>query len=83
VSPIPERQNTLITRATLATTDVWKKKRDDLKAKRNSLFEEYVKRPHDFRLASEIKPIDDEIAVCSEKMEQKKRSASRPRENQL
>jgi hypothetical protein len=55
--------------------DVWKKRRDDLKAKRNSLFEEFLKRPHDFQLASEIKPIDDEIAVCTERMNQGKRSA--------
>jgi hypothetical protein len=46
-----------------------------LKAKRNSLFAEYLKRPHDFHLASEIKPIDDEIAVCTEKMNREKRSA--------
>jgi hypothetical protein len=38
------------------------------------LFDEYLKRPHDFQLASEIKPIDDEIAVCTEKMNQEERS---------
>jgi hypothetical protein len=46
-----------------------------LKAKRNSLFQEYQTRPHDFRLALEIKPIDDEIAVCTEKLNQEQRSA--------
>ena len=65
---------TLITRTTLVATDDWKKKRDDLKVKRKSLFDEYLKRPHDFQLASEIKPIDDEIAVCTEKMNQEERS---------
>jgi hypothetical protein len=65
----------LITQDTLATTDVLRKKRDVLKAKRNSLFDEYLKRPHDFQLAAEIKRIDDEIAVCTEKMNLEKRSA--------
>jgi len=69
-SPSANRWNTLITRTTLVATDDWKKKRDDLKAKRNSLFDDYLKRPHDFQLASAIKPIDDEIAVCTEKMNQ-------------
>jgi hypothetical protein len=65
----------LITQATLALTDVLREKRDILKAKRNSLFDEYLKRPHDFQLAAEIKPIDDEIAVCTEKMGREKLGA--------
>jgi len=73
--PSPKRWNTLITRTTLVATDDWKKKGDDLKAKRNSLFDDYLKRPHDFQLASAIKPIDDEIAVCTEKLNQEQRSA--------
>ena len=56
---------------TLTTTDVWKKKRDDLKTKRNSLFEKYSRRPHDVHLALEIKTIDDEIAECTQKMDRK------------
>ena len=68
----PNRWNTLITRTTLVETDDWKKKRDDLKAKRNSLFNEYLKRPHDFQLASAIKPIDDEIAHCTYEMDQER-----------
>ena len=56
---------------TLTTTDVWKKKRDDLKTKRNSLFEKYSKHPHDVHLALEIKTIDDEIAECTQKMDRK------------
>jgi hypothetical protein len=58
----------------LATAGVWKKKREDLKIKRTSLFEEYSKHPHDLHLAREIKTIDDEIAECTHKMEQERRS---------
>jgi len=39
-----------------------KRKRDDLKAKRDLLFERYLKHPMDTRLAIEIKNIDDQIA---------------------
>jgi len=39
-----------------------KRKRDDLKAKRDLLFERYLKHPMDTRLAIEIKTIDDQIA---------------------
>ena len=52
----------------LAVAGVWKKKRDDLKAKRNSLFEKYAKHPEEFHLALEIKKIDDEIAEFTDKM---------------
>jgi hypothetical protein len=38
-----------------------KRKRDDLKAKRDLLFERYLKHPMDTRLAIEIKNIDDQI----------------------
>jgi len=58
----------------LATAGVWKKKREDLKIKRNSLFDEYSKHPHDLHLAVEIKTIDDEIAECTHKKEQERRS---------
>ncbi|PYU09890.1 MAG: hypothetical protein DMG37_22060 [Acidobacteria bacterium] len=67
---------------TLATTNVWKKKRDDLKTKRNSLFEKYSKHPHALHLALEIKLIDDEIAECTLKMEPKaQRPSSRRQQN--
>ena len=56
---------------TLTTTDVWKRKRDDLKTKRNSLFEKYSKHPHDVHLALEIKTIDYEIAEFTQKMDRK------------
>jgi len=58
----------------LATAGVWKKKREDLKNKRNSLFYEYSKHPYDLHLALEIKTIDDEIADRTQKMEQERRS---------
>ena len=67
---------------TLATTDVWKKKRDDLKTKRNSLFKKYSKHPYALHLALEIKIIDDEIAECTLKMEPKtQRPSSRRQQN--
>ena len=58
----------------LAVAGVWKKKRDDLKSKRNSLFEKYSKHPEEFHLALEIKKIDDEIADCTIHVEQERRS---------
>jgi len=54
----------------LPTTDVWKKKRDDLTAKRNALFKTYSQSPRDYSLAVEIKQIDDEIAECTDWMRQ-------------
>lgn len=51
----------------ITTADVLKKKRDDLKAKRDSLFQKYTKHPSDYRFALEIKTIDDEIAECVQK----------------
>ncbi len=58
----------------LAVAGVWKKKRDDLKSKRNSLFEKYARHPEDFHLAIEIKKIDDEIAECTQHVEHERRS---------
>ncbi|MGB8475158.1 MAG: hypothetical protein WCE61_13825 [Candidatus Acidiferrum sp.] len=58
----------------VVTAGVWKKKRDDLKAKRNSLFEKYAKHPEDFHLAPEIKKLDDEIADCTKLVEQERRA---------
>lgn len=52
---------------TVATPETLKKKRDALKAKRDSLFDEYTKHPNDYRFAREIKTIDDEIAECTQK----------------
>ena len=52
---------------TATTVNVWKEKRLALRKKRDSLFKEYTKRPHEYQLALEIKTIDDEIAECSQK----------------
>jgi signal transduction histidine kinase len=50
-----------------ASANIWKERRQVLKIKRDSLFGEYVKRPHDCHLALEIKRIDDEIAEGNQK----------------
>ena len=62
----------------LAVAGAWKKKRDDLKAKRNSLFERYAEHPEEFHLALEIKKIDDEIADCTQHVEHERRSERSP-----
>jgi len=62
----------------VATESVWKKKRADLKARRDFLFKEYTRHPHDVRLSLEIKRMDDEIVDCTHKMEEETRS-SRPK----
>ena len=56
---------------------VWKRKRDDLKTKRNALFETYTKDPQNFSLAREIKALDDEIADCNRHVEQERRAEQR------
>jgi hypothetical protein len=60
-----------------AVAGVWKKKRDDLKAKRNRLFEAYTKDPQNITLAREIKALDDEIADFSQHVEQERRAEQR------
>src|SRR6267143_1373912 len=63
----------------ITTADVLKKKRDDLKAKRDSLFQKYTKHPNDYHFALEIKTIDDEIAECVQKeQESSGRKVGRP-----
>ena len=57
-----------------ASTDHWKKKRDDLNVKRNTLFKKYSQNPNDHHLALEIKTIDDEFAECTDKMRDMKLS---------
>jgi hypothetical protein len=61
----------------VAAAGVWKKKRDDLKAKRNALFAVYTKDPQNFHLAREIKDLDDEIADCTQHVEQERRTEQR------
>ena len=55
---------------TVTTASAWKEKCMALRKKRDSLFKEYTKRPHEYQLALEIKTIDDEIAECNEKEQQ-------------
>ncbi len=61
----------------VATAGVWKKKRDDLKTKRNSLFAAYTRDPQNISLAREIKALDDEIADCTQHVEQERRAEQR------
>lgn len=61
----------------VAVAGVWKKKRDSLKLKRSSLFEVYTKDPQNINLAREIKDLDDEIADCTQHVEQERRAEQR------
>ena len=61
----------------VAAAGVWKKKRDDLKTKRNSLFSVYTRDPQNIFLAQEIKALDDEIADCTQHVEQERRAEQR------
>jgi hypothetical protein len=61
------------------TTIEVKKKREDLKAKRDLLFERYVKRPMDTHLALEIKVLDDQLAEDANPRTAKYRSGFRDR----
>jgi hypothetical protein len=61
----------------VAVASVWKKKRDDLKLRRDSLFAAYTKDSQNFHLAREIKSIDDEIADCTQHVEQERRAEQR------
>jgi hypothetical protein len=58
----------------LATLVDWKSKRDELKARRDPLFKEYLKSPNNTHLALEIKNIDDKIAECTERMQTPKKA---------
>jgi hypothetical protein len=57
---------------TVTTTDIWKKKRDDLNTERNLLFKQYSQTPDNIDLAVRIKKIDDEIAECTDRMSQER-----------
>ncbi len=48
-----------------------KRKREELKTKRDLLFERYLKHPMDTRLALEIKIIDDQLAVDTKQAKRK------------
>lgn len=49
-----------------------RRKREELKAKRNLLFQRFLKNPLDTRLALKIKTIDDQVAECTQQMERMK-----------
>lgn len=53
-----------------------KRKREELKGKRDLLFERYLKHPMDTRLALEIKIIDDQLAGPAPQMNRKTRSSN-------
>jgi hypothetical protein len=61
----------------VAASSSWKRKRDDLKKRRDSLFEIYSRDPQNFHLAREIKTIDDDIAECTQHVEQERRAEQR------
>ena len=61
------------------TTIEEKKKREELKAKRDLLFGRYVKRPMDTHLALEIKVLDDQLAEDAKPNTAKDRSGFRGR----
>jgi hypothetical protein len=58
----------------LDTPNEEKRKREELKAKRDQLFDRYLKHPMDTRLALEIKAIDDQIAEHAGRKEAKARN---------
>ena len=50
------------------------RKREELKAQRNLLFERFLRNPLDTDLALKIKIIDDQVAACAEQMEQERKA---------
>jgi hypothetical protein len=52
------------------------KKRQELRARRDSLFQRFEKNPDKMHLALEIKIIDDRIAECTHLIKQKRKSQS-------
>ena len=53
-----------------------KKKRGELKAKRDLLFERYLKHPMDIHLSLEIKSIDDQLAESTKPLKRTIRSSN-------
>jgi hypothetical protein len=45
---------------------------EELKARRNVLFKQFVEHPSDIRMSLEIKKLDDQIAEFTERMEPRK-----------
>ena len=59
----------------LETVSDEKKRRGELKAKRDSLFAIYLKHPLDTQLSLEIKSIDDQLAESSKPLKRTMRSS--------
>jgi hypothetical protein len=51
----------------------WKSVRVELRAKREELFESFLKNPADIRLAKEIRLLDEQLLKCSEHMERERK----------
>jgi hypothetical protein len=51
-----------------------RRKREELKAKRNLLFQRFLENPRETRLALKIKIIDDQVGQLTEQMERKRES---------
>jgi len=60
----------------LETVTDEKKKRGELKAKRDLLFERYLKQPMDTQLSLEIKSIDDQLAESNKPQKRTIRSSN-------
>ena len=60
-----------------AIPDVSKKKRDVLKTRRDSLFNEYTRHPQQLELVLQIKRLDDEIAESVSKEQERTSKAGR------
>jgi hypothetical protein len=72
-----KRRTLLIEVYCVLDTTIELKKKRDLKAKRDQLFEQYLKHPMDTRLALEIKSIDDQVAKDAEQTRRKPGSSNK------
>src|SRR5882762_10094563 len=51
-------------------------RRDELKARRESLFNKYLKNPAETQLALEIKALDDQVAECVQQLGRRTQGSS-------
>ena len=51
-------------------------RRDELKARRESLFNKYLKNPDETQLALEIKALDDQVAECVQQLGRRTQGSS-------
>ena len=56
-------------------------RRQELKAKRNRLFQKFLKNPTDVQLALEIKVMDDQVAESTNRLDVKKKVAHNKHSN--